>query len=231
MKLFSLLILISVTLWTGNALKADSITVQNFSFEDPTLGTDQYTAYSSTTVDTIPGWTNGAYSGVQHMSTPTDPNPNGGYDYLSVPDGVNAAYDDTSSPISQILSATLAPGEYTLTIAVGYRNNHNFDGGDFGLYTANGTMLDSMAVTQPVQGTFQDETLTYDVTASNLNLGQQLQIELGGAIGGGQSNYADYDDVRLNFTAAPEPSTCLLLGVGMMAAVAAGAVRRNWVRA
>jgi hypothetical protein len=212
---------IAITMGTG--LRAESITIQNFSFEDPTLSTDEFTPYGSNYPNQIPDWNSAnGNAGVQHMSTPTDLNPNNGqYDYVSIPDGVNAVFNDSGAPITQDLSATLLAGEYTMTVDVGWRNGHGFDSSsNFGLYTSTGTFLDGITVTPPaLQGAFQQESFTFDVAPTNANLGQGLMVELDGA--------ADYDDVRLDFTAAPEPSTYALMGMGVALLAGVGFARRR----
>jgi hypothetical protein len=211
---FAACALVAAATMESSALGA-TITIQNPSFESPVLAPGVFTAYDGTP-NLITDWTNPGFSGAQHMTSA---------EYTSGIDGVNAAYNDTSGSISQNLTSTLGAGDYTLTVAVGWRNGHSFNGGSFGLYTSTGTPLDVVSVTQPaLQGTFVDEMFTFN-SVGNVNLGDILRIQLNG--NGGQS--ADFDNVRLDFEAAavPEPSTYAMLLAGLGALFLIGRRRRQ----
>jgi hypothetical protein len=196
----------AMTILMGTGLRADSITIQNFSFENPTLASGAFTDYGAEP-NTILGWTNPNMAGVQHYSPDQ---------YASVPDGVNGAFSDSTTPIAQILSAPLEVGTYTLTIAGGWRNGKNYDGGTFGLYTAGGTQLATQDFVAPtIQGTFVDSTLTFTVLPTNAFLSQDLQIEMAGRLTDLSNGTMDFDNVRLNFAAVPEPSTYAMIIGGM----------------
>ena len=210
---------VAMAIAMGIGLRAESITIQNFSFEDPALASGEFTTYGGPD-NTIPDWTNPNIAGVQHYTADQ---------YTSVPDGVNGAFNDSTIPISQILSAPLEVGTYTLTIASGWRNGKNYDGGTFGLYTAGGMQLATQDFAQPVtQGTFTDATLTLTVLPTNAFLGQDLQIEITGDLNPLPNGTMDFDDVRLDFVAAPipEPSTYAMLIGGMALLFGMTRVRR-----
>jgi len=226
MKVSSLALIGAFALLTNYRAEAASIPVANPSFEDttdPALTTPgQYTTYPGPG-DTIPGWTNASYSGVQYYVTPANSSDPSAYQYLTL-EGVQGAYSD-SSLIQQTLSTPLEAGTYTLTIASGWRGGRNYAGGAFGLYTTDGTDLVSGDFTQPaLQETFTDTTLTVDVPTGDAQIGQDLVIKM---IGLGQDGGTiDFDNVRLDFAAAPEPSTYALLGAGVLLLAGVGFARR-----
>ena len=195
-----------VSLALGSSAWAALLPVTNANFENPSLGPGAFTPYGNDPgVQNIPGWTApGDWDGVQNAST----------SYGTAPDGFNFAYDDGGT-ISQALSSNLAAGSYTLTVAVGHRGGRTFGGGELELF-AGSTLLNSFPLTSPTAGTFADEQLTYNAGATDPYLGQSLKIALvSNGSGYSSSPTVDFDNVRLDFDAAPEPSTwALVLGSG-----------------
>jgi len=163
----------------------------------------------------IPGWsvTNG---GSFQPSVVTQTSPLNGY-FFSIPDGSLVGYTNGGT-ISQTLAATaLSNNTYTMSVFVGDRLD-GF-GGTYTLSletiiaggTVTGTICSLSGNTSNIQpGTWVDESCTGTPTSSgNLYLffqstGQQL----------------DVDNVSVNYTAVPEPSSVLLLAIGVLAVLA-----------
>jgi hypothetical protein len=142
------------------------------------------------------------------------------------PQGVNVAAVGNNvggGMVSQILSATVqADTTYTLMVDVGQRL-------DFPLvsYTvaliANGVTLASDSSLRPAPGTFLTDTILYNSGSNPAQLGQNLEIQLSGPIGG----QADFDDVRLNATAVPEPASLWLMVSGAVSLLSLPRRRRE----
>lgn len=126
-----------------------------------------------------------------------------------IPDGLWVGYSNGGT-ISQVLTAGLSLGTYTLLVDIGNRPDLPFGGYDVELL-AGGTLLAHNDTLSPAPGTFLTSTITYIASAGDPLLGQSLEIRL---IGNGvQTNY---DNVRLDFAPAsvPEPASLMLLGTG-----------------
>ena len=189
-------------------LKADSIAIQNASFETTNPLTGACGAGCGYNYGPIPDWTiNGTAGSFQ---------PNSTY-FTSVPDGTTVAFiSNTGGTISQTLAVSLLPDTtYTLSVDVGNRLDLletgfsiSLDAGSTNLNTITG----SNSTITP--GTFANETLTY--TTGSTVLPGDLTIILGS--GGFQSNF---DNVRLTTSSTsssvpvPEPSGLLLLCLGL----------------
>ena len=192
----------------ASPLRADSIAVQNASFETTNpltfAGCGTGCAYN---FGPIPDWTlNGTGGSFQPGST---------Y-YNSIPNGSIVAFSSGGS-ISQTLGVSLLPDTtYTLSVDVGHRLDGFGSGTGFSIsLDAGSTVLNSIdgSSSTITPGTFQEETLTY-TTGSTVTPGN-LSIILGSSFG--QSNF---DDVRLttnspNSVPVPEPSGLLLLCMGL----------------
>lgn len=124
---------------------------------------------------------------------------------------VLTVFEQPGQGVAQTTPTTVVPGvTYTLTVAVGDRDNADVFGGATLTLLAGGVPVDSVTVTQPpVQGGFGDVTLTW--TAGQRQAGLRLGIALGQAPGDGKGRYADFDNVRLTATGTPEAATGLVV--------------------
>jgi hypothetical protein len=177
------------------AAHAHPVQIINSSFETPVLTPGLYTPYTEDRSQNIPGWTTpGGHVGVQNSI--------GSYD-SAIADGANFAFND-GGEMSQTLG-TLQPGAYKLTVAIGSRPMRSFAGGSLQL-VAGDTVVKSFPLTEPKQGTFQDETLDCTVKATDAGVGSPLTIKLisDGKTKGG---LVDFDHVRLDFDPATPMTT------------------------
>jgi hypothetical protein len=196
-------ILIGFAFISGSA-SADSIAVQNASFETIAPVGLPYScgtgcAYN---VGPIPGWsyTGGVSGSFQPGSTLT-----------GEPDGGSTIAYTNGGTISQDLGVDLAPDTtYLLSVWVGDRTDApstytiSLDAGTDAVCTTSG----SSTALNP--GGFADVTCTY--TTGNSPLTGDLMILLGAGSGQG-----DFDDVSLTTVPAPEPSSIALESLGLLA--------------
>lgn len=200
-KLFLCFVIVSILSLTPVAAWADSITIQNASFESTnTLNIGCGTGCAFNT-GPIPGWTLTGLGGSFQ--------PNSTFFNLPVPDGTIVGYSNGGS-ISQTLGVSLVPNSlYTLSVFVGDR----LDGVSSGLYSI--ALMDGATTLCSFSGygssinpgTFADKTCSFASGPSVPN--GKLSIVL--ASGGIQ---ADFDNVSL--TATPEPSSQVLVGAGLL---------------
>ena len=214
---------LSMTILSGTAW-ADNIPIANASFEtlgnplSVTCGTGCAYNYGS-----IPGWslTGGGGGG----------NWQPGSFFTSVPNGTLIGFVNATGSISQTLTgdSVLANSVYTLSVFVGDRTD-----GDSGNYTLSlDTIMGGVKTTLCSftgnastigSGMFQVEGCTYTSPSSapSGNLFLQLSANTG---------QLDVDNVSLSVQSAtssvPEPSSVLLLSVGMLFLVATLMVRRE----
>ena len=183
------------------AAKADTVAIQNASFETTNPLNFGCGSGCSFNLGPIPGWTTTGQSGsFQPSST---------YFALPLPDGNIVAYSNGGS-ISQTLAASLTPDTiYTLSVDVGNRLDGEVTDYSIALYV-DGTLLSSLSSSNGVipAGTFADETVTYTsgavVPAGNLS----IVLTSGGV-------QADFDNVRLTASTVPEPSSLSLLAAAL----------------
>jgi hypothetical protein len=208
----------------------DSITVPNYSFENPT------TTFVSTVID---DW--------QKAPQSPDFNPNQGYTwdqitgiffngpgsaYITNADGQQVGYifADPGAGLFQQLSATYQPGKaYRLTVGIVGQGGGILDGVtlDLQLYylLPDGATMSVIADTTVTENStnFPNHTTEYDFTASlpmveetDLWAGQPIGIQiLSTATSADEGGYWDVDNVQL--MATPEPGAAALLACGGLA--------------
>ncbi len=146
--------------------------------------------------------------------------------------------------LSQTLGATLlANTQYTLQIDIGnIASGTSMDGSDFNLAGFPGYRVDLLAGATVLasdnntlagsiaEGTFALSTVIFTTGAAHTNLGQNLGIRLVNLnvtdpSAPGADLEVDFDNVRLDATAVPEPSAAALISLGMLGLLAL--CRRN----
>ena len=130
-------------------------------------------------------------------------------------DGAQFAFINSGAAIYQDVGLLQPSTVYTLTIASGNRTtNDGSSSGSISLVNGTsdtGTVLSSLAITPPT-GTFADFTTTFTTGASVVG---DLTIVLNST--SSATAQINFDNVRLDATPAPEPtSAALLLGSGAM---------------
>lgn len=194
---------------------ADPVAISNHSFETPdlTAGGDTWTninldwgdddgASNDQFTEYIPGF---ASEGEQHVgvnNADTDDPPN-----------------DVVDPVMQDLAATYSPTTiYTLTVGVGNRNDDFTPDGNetlIQLADANtGNVLAESIVDASLipDGTFEDRSLVYTTGQSGDPIGNNIRIILG--VTGPGVGRGHFDNVRLDATVIPEPSSVVLMVLG-----------------
>jgi hypothetical protein len=196
----------------ASVASADPVAIANSSFEMPDL-----TSGGNTWTNTYPDW--------DEPATPGD----AFVEFISgfAADGMQHIGVATNGEVSQNLGVQLLPNTiYQLTVAVGHRNTFVAATGNestFGLYVggdaaAGGTLLaESVVDAFPIPvGTFEDFTLTYTTDAAPPSGDLYIALSSGGG------NRGHFDNIRLDASAIPEPSTLALVAVAVIAMTFAG---------
>jgi len=222
----SVLAFAALGLFEGSA-SASTITVLNPSFETAVLS-------NGADVCPISNWTCSPAAdtrlGIYDFTTgqyPTYP--------TGAPDGTYAAYigpDMAGGFFSQDTSAQIAANTtYALTVFGGNRADFGFTPGTISL-TANGVIIASLTLSDPGEGKWAGQTLSYANGSTFLNQTLGIRLSAPAATFSGQVNF---DNVSLtsnltgtsgtfDATAVPEPATLSLLGLGL--ALGVGRARR-----
>lgn len=221
---------------------ADSITIQNPSFENltgndpahfdssgillPGHGTTglnlPHGSNSYVTADPIPGWqlTGGGGGSINFNGTP--------YFTTAATDGRYAAwangYQNLHASISQTLSATYQVGlTYELKVDVGSPVNLPVSGYTVSLYAGGTVVASAVNSASIVPGTYSTVTLDASISSGSIAAGQPISIVLANSGYNATQTEVTFDNVRLTSTASvPEPSTWLLTTLGLVGLAASG---------
>jgi len=216
------------------------LTIENSSFEDPVTAAGDFTASSTSAPN---GWTvynDGATSSSRQFGVWNPSTTNTFVD--GAPDGVNVgvvfllnATNLAEAGLLQTLDDTLQLNTtYTLTVEVGnFADDNSGDSFDFDGFP--GYRVDLMTVNDPTplasdnntltpdEGIFETSIVSFTTGSSHMDAGQELVIRLVNLNGAGIE--VNFDDVSLDASPVPEPSTTALL-FGAVGLICAG-LKRN----
>ena len=241
MKLRNKLAFVAAFAVTGISAQGASVLINNHSFETPIVAGDGGFVASGAGTGVFNSWNyvvqngasfedfgienpgGGAYTGAAGGGTPSGAN------------GTNVAFlnQDNSglfAGIFQNVGSLQANTQYTMTIAIGQRLDRTNGSIEFGLYNAatgatniwtGGTALATDTEVSTVAGSFQDFTVTFTTGATVSN---DIYVAARYTETGANLIQASLDNVRLDATVVPEPSTALLGGLGIL-----GMLRRRRV--
>jgi hypothetical protein len=196
-----------------SAAHAASVTVVNYSFEDPKLNNPG--DYNST----ITGWdrnTSAVAASVEYYNgghfTANNPlvAPADGFQGVSI--NTNDGGSGIRGMIYQNVGLLLPQTTYTLTVAMGARLDFGGASGSFAMYNGNdltGALLVSSAVFAPAAGTFQEYSVTFTTGAT-------VSGNLVVALIHNDAGQVSFDNVRLDATSViPEASSSALIASGL----------------
>ncbi|MBS1826335.1 MAG: PEP-CTERM sorting domain-containing protein [Acidobacteria bacterium] len=186
------------------------LTVANHSFESPTLGTVGGAS------GIISSWT-GSVGSSSLTLRPSAAQLSGG-----PADGLQVLYMNLGSRFQTLADVLTANTVYTLSVAVGNRNDLSMASYLFTLEAGSTVIATASAPPNsiPADGDMDDVTISYTALAGDPLLGQALTIRLSHVVGT-NDNHALYDNVRLDASAittgdVPEPASMLLAAAGLL---------------
>ena len=192
---------------------ADPVAISNHSFETPDL-----TAGGNTWSDINLDWGDDAGASNDQFTEFIPDFASDGEQHV----GVNNSDADMSGaidPLMQDLAATYnALTTYTLTVGVGNRNDDFTPDGNETLIqladASTGNILAESIVDASLipDGTFEDRSLVYTTGQSGDPIGNNIRIILG--VTGPDVGRGHFDNVRLDATVIPEPSSVVLMVLG-----------------
>lgn len=205
--------------------KAFSITVTNFSFESQVLAPGNFLVATPT------GWTTFNQGGGGNFDVGLQ-NPGAGLFSVNNPmaapaEGNNFAWvnkfngtNGFAGGIYQNVGALLPDTTYTLTVAIGYRNDAppnsqpTWSPGILSLWNGTdhtGTLLGSTSGLPGAPNSWQDFTVSFTTGASVSG-----DLTIGLSVLNAQSIQASFDNVRLDAVAVPEPETYGIVMTAML---------------
>lgn len=185
---------------------ADTVTILNGSFENPSVGMNNWST-------SVPGWVVNGSAGVYQ--------PPAGV--LTATDGTQVAWINSGS-VSQTLSETVqANYDYTLSVDVGQRADGGLTNYYVDLFAGNTLVASDSGSLHPAAGGWLTSTLNFSTGTNPGELGQAFTIVLGIPNAEGWAGFqADFDNVRMTAVdpppgtdvaaVVPEPSSLFLLG-------------------
>ena len=188
----------------SGAAWADGISIQNASFEATNPLVDTCAGCGSWNYGPIPGWTlTGSGGSFEPTSTTLD---------LPLPNGSIVAFSNGGS-ISQNLGVTLLPDSiYTLSVFVGDRLDAYHANYSLALMAGSTTLCTFSGSDATIgAGLFANETCTYKSGATVPSGDLSIVLTSAGA-------QADFDNVSLNVTSVPEPTSLALMAAGLVCA-------------
>lgn len=218
-------ILSATVLMVAQAASASVLHVENNGFESPNLAAF-YVAnpgeYAHIARGIVSGWTSNSDNtyGIDAAN----------FGFASGVEGLNVAFLEpgadgaTTQIVYEILNDTVQAGTYTLTVGAGHSSTYNAGiAADakigFNSYNTSSTAfselkVDTVASSLMPTGSLSDSSVTLNVSADNPHLGEKLVVILAAIAPASGVTNVSFDNVRVDFTAVPEPSAMLLGTLG-----------------
>ncbi len=222
---------VAALIFVTDAARAATVLVSNHSFETPVTAAATFTGGMASAPSGWSVYNTGATNADRQFGVW---NPSTTNSFVGgAPDGANVGVvflQNTTglaeAGLQQVLTASLQVlTQYTLTIDVG--NFSNVDPGPFNFTGFPGYRVDFFAgstliasdnnTLSPGEGIFMTSVVTFTTGGSHANSGEQLGIRLVNLNGPGTE--VNFDNVRLDASTVPEPSTALLVIIGAFCTV------------
>ena len=197
-------------LLTASSASAALVSLTNPSFENPSPPFVSSCGTGCTfNVGSFTGWTVSGSGGQFQPSSAL---------FNSLPNGSVLAYSNGGTITQNVGTISSAGIVYTLMVDIGLRNDLSGNVGSIQLLIG-GTPINGTGAA-PTSGNFSTFTASYTTSAANVGQNIAIQLSSSGAQG-------DFDNVRLDATAAPEPATVSLMLFGLAGFGVAARLRRR----